>query len=152
MVLTREYLATYTLLESEIKRIRRRIRYYETHPIQMVHGIVKGSRREFPYTECHFVISGASPKSDKERQRQMSQLLVDLKGNERVLEDMKLDIETFLETLPPEDLEVKQILAMKYVDGMTDSEIAERMFCDRRTVSRKINRFFSKSEGKMCEK
>ena len=32
--LTREYLATYVYLESEIKRIRGRIKYYENHPVQ----------------------------------------------------------------------------------------------------------------------
>ena len=42
-ILTRDYLATYTYLESEIKRIRRRIKHYEDNPVQQVCGVVKGS-------------------------------------------------------------------------------------------------------------
>lgn len=40
-ILTRDYLATYTYLESEIKRIRRRIKHYEDNPVQQVCGVVK---------------------------------------------------------------------------------------------------------------
>lgn len=63
MVLTREYLATYVFLESEIKRIQRRIKYYEDHPLQKECEVVKGSLQQFPYTACHFVVSGIRPKS-----------------------------------------------------------------------------------------
>ena len=66
-ILTRDYLATYTYLESEIKRIRRRIKHYEDNPVQQVCGVVKGSMQQFPFTECHFVVSGATVKSTEER-------------------------------------------------------------------------------------
>lgn len=52
---------------------------------------------------------------------------------------MKLDIECFLETV--KDLEVKKILAMKYINGMNDGEIAKRLNFDRRTIGKKIDRF-----------
>ena len=96
-VLTKEYLATYMYLESEIKRIRRRIKYYEEHPIPRLYGVVKGSLEQFPYTECNFVVSGPTIKSDEERKKLVRQLIIDLKGNERLFEDMKLEIECFLE-------------------------------------------------------
>lgn len=67
--LTREYLATYVYLESEIKRIRGRIKYYENHPVQQQYGIVKGSMKQFPFTECHFVVSGPTIKSNSEREK-----------------------------------------------------------------------------------
>lgn len=145
-VLTREYLATYVYLESEIKRMRRRITYYKTHPLQQEYGIVRGSMQHFPFTQCNFVVSGPKVKSTKERDQQISQLLVDLKGNEQLLGDMKLEIELYLESLPPEQIEMKHILALKYVDGMKDGEIAEKLNCDRSTVIKKIDRFLEKSE------
>ena len=90
-ILTRDYLATYTYLESEIKRIRRRIKHYEDNPVQQVCGVVKGSMQQFPFTECHFVVSGATVKSTEERDKTIRQLLIDLKGNEQLFEDMKLE-------------------------------------------------------------
>lgn len=146
MVLTREYLATYTYLESEIKRIRRRVKYYEKHPLQAEYGIVKGSMQQFPYVECNFVVSGVRPKSSEEREKQIRQLVIDLKGNEQLYEDMKLDIECYLESL--RDIEMKMILQMKYVDGYTDKEIADRLNYDRTTISKKIDRFLDDHEIK----
>lgn len=142
-ILTREYLATYTYLAAEIERMRKRIKYYEDHPLQREYGVVKGSLKQFPYTECHFVVSGSTVKSSEERDKAIRQLVINLKGNEQLLQDMKLDIELYLETLPPKYLEIKHILALKYVEGKKDGEIADIIKCDRSTVSKKIDRFLS---------
>ena len=142
-ILTREYLATYTFLAAEIERMKKRIKYYENHPLQRTYGVVKGSLNQFPFTECHFVVSGPTIKSSEERDKAIRQLIIDLKGNERLLNDMKLDIELYLETLPPEYLEIKHILALKYVDGKKDGEIAGIIKCDRSTISKKIDRFLN---------
>jgi len=144
MKLTREYLATYTYLESEIKRLRRRIKYYENNPLTSEYGIVKGSLKQFPFTECHFVVSGASVKSNEEREKIIRQLLINLKGNEQLFEDMKLEIECFLEKLPPEEVEIKHILALKYVDRVSENEIANELGYERRSIGKKIDRFFEK--------
>lgn len=144
MKLTREYLATYTYLESEIKRLRRRIKYYENNPLTSEYGIVKGSLKQFPFTECHFVVSGASVKSNEEREKMARQLLIDLKGNEQLFEDMKLEIECFLEKLPVEEVEIKHILAMKYVERISENEIANELGYERRAIGKKIDRFLSK--------
>ena len=133
-VLTKEYLATYMYLESEIKRIRRRIKYYEEHPIPRLYGVVKGSLEQFPYTECNFVVSGPTIKSDEERNKLVRQLIIDL-------EDMKLEIECFLEKIPPSQLQIKRILFLKYVDRKTDFEIAAELRCDRSTINKKIDRY-----------
>ena len=142
-VLTREYLATYVYLESEIKRIRRRIKYYEEHPVQQQYGVLKGSMQQFPFAECHFVVSGPTIKSNSEREKMVRQLIIDLKGNEQLFEDMKLDIETFLETLPAEDIEIKHILGLKYVERKSDGEIAKKLNYSRRTIGLKIDKFLN---------
>lgn len=143
MKLTREYLATYTYLESEIKRLRRRIKYYDDNPLTSEYGIVKGSLQQFPYTECHFVVSGANVKSNEEREKAVIQLLIDLKGNEQLFEDMKLEIECFLENLGPEQVEIKQILYYRYVERWSYDEIAKEMSYDRTTVQKKIDKFLT---------
>lgn len=148
MKLTREYLASYTYLESEIKRLRRRIKYYENNPLTSEYGIVKGSLKQFPFTECHFVVSGASVKSNEEREKMVRQLLIDLKGNEQLFEDMKLEIECFLEKLPVEEVEIKHILAMKYVERISENEIANELGYERRSIGKKIDRFLTAQSDK----
>lgn len=148
MVMTREFLAQYVYLESELKRIRRKLKYYENHPVTGVHGVVSGSMADFPYAECHFVVGPAEVKSDEQRNRVVRQLAIDLKGNELLYKDMKLDIELFLESALElkADLELKEILQLKYVDGMKDGEIAKKFNYDRRIIGKKIDRFLKKYE------
>lgn len=88
-------------------------------------------------------MSGVHVKSDEERKKVVSQLLVDLKGHERLYEDMKLDIESFIENL--EDIEEKTILRLKYIDRMTDSQIAEQFNFDRSTISKKIDKILNRT-------
>lgn len=149
MVITREFLAQYVYLESELKRIRRRLKYYETHPMQGEHGVVSGSMKNFPYAACHFVVGPASIKSDEQRNKDIKQLAIDLKGNEQLFQDMKLEIELFLETTPElkNDLEMKNILRMKYVEGMKDKDIAKKTGYDRSTICKKIDRFLERYEN-----
>lgn len=144
MVITREFLAQYVYLDSYIKSIRRRLKYFENHPVLAEHGVVGGSMRNFPYAQCHFVVSGPNVKSDEERKKIVSQLLVDLQGNEQLYEDMKLDIELFIESL--ESIEDKAIMRLKYIDKWTDERIGTELGYDRSTISKKIDRIIVKSE------
>lgn len=144
MIITREFLAQYVYLDSYIKSIRRRLKYFETHPILAEHGVVSGSMKNFPYAQCHFVVSGSRVKSDEERKKIVSQLMIDLRGNEQIYEDMKLDIEMFIESL--DSIEDKAIMRLKYIDKLTDERIGAELGYDRSTISKKIDRIIGKNE------
>ena len=144
--ITRDFFTNYVYLESRIKSIKRRLRYFETHPLTTEHGIVKGSMNRFPYTECHFVVSGVRSKSREERENVVNQLVTDLKRNECVFEDMKLDIESFLENTEVLTMGEQTVLRLKYVDGFTDEQIGEELGYDRSTISRKIDKIVKKCE------
>lgn len=138
MRLTRDYLATYTFLNSEIKRLERRLKYYNEHPLASSHGVVKGSMGNFPYAQCHFVVSAPNVKSDEERKACVNQLIIDIEGNKRLAEDMKLEIESMIEGIT--DIETRQILHYKYVECWTYEKIAEAMGYDRSTIGKKISK------------
>lgn len=144
MIITREFLAQYVYLESYLKSIRRRLRYFEKHPVLASHGVVSGSMQEFPYAQCHFVVSGSNVKSDSERKRIVNQLIIDLRAHEQLYEDMKLDIEVFIDCL--ENIEDKAILRLKYIDNWTYERIGEELGYDRTTISKRIDKIIEKSE------
>lgn len=146
MIITREYLANYVYLESRIKSIRRRLRYFEQHPLTASYGVVKGSMGDFPYAAKHFVVSGAEVKSDTERNQTVSQLIVDLKRNEQLFEDMKLDIEMFIENSDNLNIEEQTILRLKYIDRFTDEQIGSELGYDRSSISKKIDKIIEKCE------
>ena len=144
MIITRENLTQYIYLDSYIKSIRRRLKYFKEHPVKASHGVVKGSMTVFPYAQCHFVVSGADVKSDAERKKLVSQLLVDLKGHMQLYEDMKLDIEMFIESL--EKVEDRAILRLKYIDKWTDERIGAELGYDRSSISKKIDKIINENE------
>lgn len=146
MKITRKYLSNYSCLESRIKSIKRRLRYFDSHPLTASHGVVKGSMAEFPYAECQFIVGGAEPTSARDRDTIVSQLIVDLRRNEQLFEDMKLGIELLIENEEELDLEEQTILRLKYVDGFTDAQIGMELGYDRSTISKKIDKIIEKCE------
>lgn len=144
MNLTREFFANYKYLGSMIKSMERRLKYFENHPLALEYGVVRGSMGVFPYTECHFVVSGASVKSTSEREDTVKQLIIDLTANKRLYEDMKLDIESFVENTELFNLEERTIFRLKFIDDMKDREIGEELGYDRSTISKKIEDILNK--------
>lgn len=142
MVLTKQILADYQSKEREIRRIEEKIDYYSSYVTPMQHGVVTGSMKDFPYAQCHFVLSGTDPKSDEARQTKLRELLITLQERRNKFLDMEIDVARAIEDIDSADL--RQILEDKYIKGLTDQEIAEKMGYERSAVSHKINRYFAK--------
>lgn len=100
----------------------------------------------FPFAQCHFVISGSDVKSDENRNKKVSQLIVELRSKEEQYEKMKIDIEMFVESTDVLLLEESTILRLKYIDGYTDDQIGSELGYDRSTISKKIDKIIEKCE------
>ena len=144
MIITAEYLAQYTYLESALKRIERRLKHFNDNPLKTEHGVVKSTRKDFTYAQCHLVISGTKIKSESKRHIITSQIEIDLMGNYQLYTDMKLDIERFIETV--KDLEIKDILSKRYMDNLTYEEIGRDLGYDRTTISKKVDKFLNQQQ------
>lgn len=144
MVLSKTYFSQYGLLEAGIKSIKRRIRYYENHPLSSEHGVVKGSMKRFPFAVCHYVVSGPNVKSAEKREQEIMQLRIDLKGNLQLLEDMKLDIERFIENSDLLSMEERVIMRFKFIERKKDREIGEELGYERSVITKKIGNIMDK--------
>lgn len=141
MVLTRDLFEKYNAIEREIKRINRKLDYYASHPVSAVHGVVSGSRRSFPYSQCHFVVSGSDVKSDEARKRKIQNLIIELQNRKAEYEELQISIDIAIEDI--EDIEMRQIIQYKYIDRLSDFEIGQELGYERSTISKKISDFFS---------
>ena len=134
-----EMLKQYRFLEKEIKRLERKIEYYIKHPLKMEHGVVQSSMKSYPYAPTHLVISGTDAKSDEERQRKIKQLVVELYARKEEYEKLQLDIDIAIEKI--DDIEMRNIIHMKYRENMTDDAIASELGYERSTICKKIQNF-----------
>lgn len=140
MTLTRELLNQYSSTAKELKNINRKIDYYLNVVDTSEHGVVKGSMKEFPYAQKHFVLSGSSVKSDNERHEKIMQLLARLQEQKQKYEDLVVDIGLAIEDIP--EPEMNSIFFLKFVEGKTDKEIADTLGYERSTITKKIGAYF----------
>lgn len=135
----------YAQIEREINRLTRKIEYYASAPIKAEHGVVKGSMQQYPYAECHFEVSAPNVKSDEERNRKIQNLIITLENKKIEYENFELEIDLAIEEVS--DMEIRQILEMKYIEKMKDYSIAEELGYERSTISKKLDRFFESQEN-----
>ena len=78
-------------------------------------------------------------KSSEERENAIKQLILDLKANKQLYEDMKLEIERFIFDNPDLTLEEQTILRLKYIENWSYEKIGSELGYDKSVISRKVD-------------
>ena len=139
--MNREYLEDYLLLEKSIKRCEKKLKYYLEHPLKSISGTVMSSMQEFPYCLTHLTISATDdPKAELRRNELIRTLTLQLADNMRKYEEKRLYIDMFIENI--ENLEIKEILNQRYIEGKTLEQIGEDLCYDKSSISKKIDAYF----------
>lgn len=126
--------------KARLKRIEERIsELCETEPAGEVMGKVRGSSKDFPYTEVRTSVMIPDPDEQERINKQIRK-----KEAERlqVLAEIQ-EVEEFLDGI--EDAEIKEVFELLYVDGKKQKEAADILHIDRSYVSKKINNFLKLS-------
>ena len=138
-ILTRQLIDEYQNKRREINRLKGKITYYANLTPKSEHGVVTGSMKDFPYKQCHFVISGSNIKDDRAQADKLKSLMITLRQRENELLSLEILVAKTIGEL--ENPEARQILEYKIIKGMTDSQIAKEMHCERSTITKKIKKF-----------
>lgn len=133
-------LKKYITNKARLKRIDARIEELcETEPAGEVMGKVRGSSKDFPYTEVRTSVMIPDPDEQERINKQIREKEAE---RLRVMEEIQ-EVEEFLEEI--EDIEIKEIFELLYVDGKKQKEAADILHIDRSYVSKKINNFLKLS-------
>lgn len=141
MVLTRKILEDYVHLDKEIQMLEQKLDYYASKQIKSTHGVVQSSMMSYPYAQTHIVLSGSDVKSDQEYQAKLRQKIITLAEKKRRFDHLEIEIDDAIESI--DNLEMKQIIEMKYMWGFTDEEIGSELNLERSSVTKKLKRFFN---------
>lgn len=137
--MTKELLNNYRYLDEVIKKDEEKLKYYKANPPSAYVGKVQSSNKEFPYQRTSVEVSGCEVK-DRRAWKQKQYELIEKLHNERAeLEQMKLDIDMFLTKIV--DSRDRLIFEYLYRDGMTQQEVADKLFLERSTVSKVVDRY-----------
>lgn len=141
--MTKELLKRYRYLEELIRKDEEKLKYYKENPPAAYVGTVQSSNKGFPYQRTSVEVSGCEVKDRKWWKEKQYELIGKLHNERDELERMKLEIDIFLTTIY--DSRDRLIFEYLYRDGMTQQEVAERLFVERSTVSKVVDRYLEKS-------
>lgn len=144
--MTKEYLEDYYLLDKSIKRCEKKLKYYLEHPLNTINGTVMSSMKEFPYCLTHVTISAAdNPKNEEKRNEIIRSLVNQIAENMQEYEEKRVFIDLFIESI--EDLEMKEIINMRYIDKMTFQQIGDELGYDLSSIHKKIDAYFQRFQN-----
>ena len=140
--MTKELLNNYRYLDEVIKKDEAKLQYYKDNPPSAYVGKVQASNKEFPYQRTSVEVSGCEIKDRRAWKQKQYELIIKLHNERAELERMKLEIDIFLATIF--DSRDRLIFEYLYRDGMTQQEVADKLFMDRSTVSKIVDRYLEK--------
>lgn len=106
----------------EVKMLQRKIEKLEKQSKESVSDVVQASMDTFPYTRRSLKITGRDNRSH----RRMMDLKDRLIKRRRELELEVEEIEAFIETV--EDSGIRQILELRYIDGLKWREVSHEVY------------------------
>jgi RNA polymerase sigma factor (sigma-70 family) len=137
--MTENNLSQYRAIQKEIEDLSMRIKKFEDMGTPMVSDRVRGSSKHFPYIEKYYYVSGVDTEANNKRKKLISQLQKKRSDMIEELLKMEQEIHDYIYTIP--DSEVRQIFVFRYIDGLSQEEIGDKLHMDRSGVSRRITKY-----------
>lgn len=134
-------LKRYKKNQNRLKRIDERIDYLCQKDIEVVSGKVFGSSTDFPYTQVGTTVQMYQPDENDKVNKEIRE-----KQAERILVMGELEeVEAYISDI--EDVEVKELFVLHFIDGNTQEKVSEIVNIDRSYVSKKINEYLKLSQN-----
>lgn len=128
----KERLSNIKAIKLEIKDIQNRIDH-----LPMAKDVVRGSLPEFPYTAVNISITGVDEDA-------AAKLRCKLERKCRQLQDEIAELETIMDGIG--NSEMRLILRLLYVDGLSQEQIARELGYSRSAIAVKLHRFFKTAQ------
>lgn len=119
--------------KARLKRIDERIEELCDRDVGEVMGKVVGSSKDFPYTEVRTSVRMYDPYETERINKQIREKEAE---RLRVMAELQ-EVEEFIAGI--EDVEIKEIFELSFVEGKKQIEVAKELHIDRSYVSKKIN-------------
>ncbi len=119
--------------KERLKRLEEKIQDLCSTEAEEVLGKVRGSSKDFPYTEVRTSVLMADPYEQEKINKQIRKTEA-----ERMLLKAEVDeVDEYIEAIG--DPEIKEIFELAFVEGKKQREIGEKLNIDRSRISRKIS-------------
>lgn len=134
----KEELSMYTTYRRRVEKLQSDIMKLESRDIESVAGKVKGSMKDFPYTERRFSVQMEVPEAAEKKNK----LIAAKKGEVEELRERMCDIETFISGI--DDVRMKNIFEYRFLNDMTCEDVGEKIGYTKGRVSQMISNYLLK--------
>lgn len=125
--------------KERLKRLEEKIQDLCSTEAEEVLGKVRGSSKDFPYTEVRTSVLMSDPYEQEKIDKQIRKAEA-----ERMLLKAEVDeVDEYIEVIG--DPEIKEIFELAFVEGKKQREIGEKLNIDRSYVSKKIDEYLKLS-------
>lgn len=129
--------------EEELKKYRSNKKYIEylerkSEKKYYEHSTVVGSMNEFPYIKRKFAVSDDFEKSEINNRAEQQK--------KQRLEQAIYEVEKYIEEI--QDIELKMIFSMYYIEGLKQEEVAKNLGYERSTIAKKITKELKRLQKK----
>lgn len=140
--MTKEKLKKYRYLDKLIQKDEEKLKYYKENPPSAYVGTVQSSNKEFPYQRTSVEVSGCEVKDRKYWKQKQYELIEKLHNERAEFAQLQLEIDVFLTTIY--DGRDRLIFEYLYRDGLTQQEVADKLYMDRSTVSKVVDQYLER--------
>lgn len=134
----KEELSKYVTYKKRVEKLYSDISDLEEKDIETVAGKVKGSMKEYPYTERRFSVEMHVP----EEEERIQQMIWKKKQEVEELEMRMRAIEDFVDEI--KDVHTKSIFEYRYLEGISTEEVAKKYGYTKGRISQIASNYLKK--------
>lgn len=134
----KEELSKYVTYKKRVEKLCGDIAELEERDIETVAGKVKGSMKEYPYTERRFSVEMHMP----EEEERIQQMIWKKKQEVEELEMRMRAIEDFVDEI--KDVHTKSIFEYRYLEGISTEEVAKKYGYTKGRISQIVSNYLKK--------
>ena len=134
----KEELSKYVTYKKRVEKLCGDIAELEERDIETVAGKVKGSMKEYPYTERRFSVEMHVP----EEEERIQQMIWKKKQEVEELEMRMRAIEDFVDEI--KDVHTKSIFEYRYLEGISTEEVAKKYGYTKGRISQIVSNYLKK--------
>lgn len=133
--MTKKDLESYQANKRLIERNKKKIEEERLKDLPAYEGKVKGSSKEFPYTERRFSAYMNDPVEEQKSVKKIRQLQEEMKK----AEEKCLEVENFIRGI--KDVRIKEIFTYRFLDGAKITDTAKKIGYSHSRISQIISKF-----------
>ncbi len=143
--MTKEELGQLLDLRKEIEELDKKVEHLQEQRVGKVTDKVHASMKEFPYCYTSKTITGVDQKESRKQRKMLTENEVLLLRRRQQAVNAEYKISKYIKGI--KDSRIRRIISLRYEEGLSWAEVAEKMNCDRTYPEKILTKYLQEHKG-----